>query len=185
MVLWRSSRAVASESTAADAAVDVAAALPMSSSSADAYEDNRAPSPEETDSTADEAVDMAALDEAASSLGSASEFCARNGLTDCGPASTSAMAFDDDGGGGHYEYPQQLEGAGGLTSALDSGGYLSDATAAPPLFPSLSTAGGGGSGQPPMSNFPANNSGPSGIWPPSQEKSKKMKRDRSGNATGG
>ena len=34
-----------------------------------------------------------------SSLGSAADFCGRNGLTDGGPASTEAEAFEDDSGG--------------------------------------------------------------------------------------
>lgn len=114
---------------------------------------------------------------AATSLGSASEFCARNGLTDGGPASTM---FDD---GGQQQLPQQ--GIGGAMASR------SDAATAPPLFPSIASAGGigGGIGQqqrqsPPVVNFPTK-TGPSGIWPPSSEKSKKMKRDRSGNSTSG
>lgn len=207
MVLWRT-RAAPSEPTSD--AVNAAAAMSSSSGMAhnndanDHDRDDTTASPEGTDSEegGNMVMDMAALDEAAASLGSASEFCARNGLTDCGPASTS-MPYDDyDGvvGGLPHQHRHQDGGLGGeMMAAFDDGGGFSDDGGAPPLFPSLSTAGIGGHLQPPMpmSGYPANHphhhhhshhlagSSSSGIWPPSQEKSKKMKRDRSGNATGG
>lgn len=207
MVLWRS-RAAPPE-PAPDAADSAAASSGMADdgdgdndTTNRHHHDDRTPSPEVTDSASDEGgagaavMDMAALDEAAASLGSASDFCARNGLTDCGPASTS-LPFDDyDGGGLGGMPPQQRQGAlGGLMGGMDPGGGFphDDAGGPPPLFPSL-TAGGVGVGvglggvgahlQPPL-NYPHH--GPSsGIWPPpQQENSKKMKRDRSGNAAGG
>eukprot|EP00584_Thalassiosira_punctigera_P015057 CAMPEP_0172561948 /NCGR_PEP_ID=MMETSP1067-20121228/94953_1 /TAXON_ID=265564 ORGANISM="Thalassiosira punctigera, Strain Tpunct2005C2" /NCGR_SAMPLE_ID=MMETSP1067 /ASSEMBLY_ACC=CAM_ASM_000444 /LENGTH=109 /DNA_ID=CAMNT_0013352087 /DNA_START=54 /DNA_END=379 /DNA_ORIENTATION=- len=104
MVLWRT-RASATTTAAAELTSDAAdgAAAMSASSSADHDDDDHhldddTPSPECTDSASEDGgamvMDMAALDEAAANLGSASEFCARNGLTDCGPASTS-MPYDD------------------------------------------------------------------------------------------
>eukprot|EP00571_Detonula_confervacea_P013236 CAMPEP_0172297510 /NCGR_PEP_ID=MMETSP1058-20130122/503_1 /TAXON_ID=83371 /ORGANISM="Detonula confervacea, Strain CCMP 353" /LENGTH=1884 /DNA_ID=CAMNT_0013006671 /DNA_START=109 /DNA_END=5763 /DNA_ORIENTATION=- len=175
MVLgWRSRSAapVTSESTTADAS---SAAAPSSSHEPLSEQDTASDQSTEDEGEA-ASVEMSEEEiAAAASLGSASEFCARNGLTDGGPASTT---FDDGG-----QLPQ--EGIGGAMASSSA------MATAPPLFPSLASAGGIGVGigqqqqQPtPVANFPTK-TGPSGIWPPSSEKSKKMKRDRSGNSTSG
>ncbi|KAL7540429.1 hypothetical protein ACHAXR_010103 [Thalassiosira sp. AJA248-18] len=199
MPLWRSRPAAAvaappaaAESSTAAAADADAAATPMSSSTTtgNGYDDGDGAAGSAVDHSAEEdgvaTTSSSTADDdddgrhPASGLGSASEFCVRNGLMDGGPA------FDDD----------DSDGGGGESSSVPGGGG-GGGTATPPLFPSMGGDGGGddyddydgGGGDNSGGHYQQqqqNKAQSAGIWPPSsQEKTKKMKRDRSGNATGG
>ena len=180
MNLWRSRSAVVASATTSELAVETAA----TDSAAD-MGGVEAISPQQSAAEgSSSAVDGQEDPDNASMLGSASEFCAQNGLTDGGPLMRDDD--DDDEGGGQ----QQQDGAsgGGGNSAIGSDGSGGAATAPTPLFPSIGASSGSGIPQQQYPTKTATSTGASsdsGIWPPQQEKTKKMKRDRSGNATSG
>jgi len=131
----------------------------------------------------DDAQTSSSSSSSSAALGSASEFCNENGLTMADSSMLGLQQFVDN------NYRENEEGGQSSETTNDSHTTLTF----PPLFPSLASVGGSGENTPSASlmGFTAKAIDPSGkvvatfssSSSGAEVKSKKMKRDRSGNAT--